>query len=250
MSQFKDLFSGHAGDYAAYRPRYPAKLFDLIAERCSERRLAWDCGTGNGQAALALAERFERVIATDPSESQLSQAPAHPRIEYHAWPAEKTEIEDATVNLITVAQALHWFDFSLFSREVKRVAKPGAWLAVWCYSVASISPEVDQVAQYLYGTLLNGHWEPERHWVELGYEGIDLPFEHEEKVQLTMTTPMNLEAWLNYLGTWSSVKNCIKRTGQNPVQLLKSDFEKAWRNPSEIRDVNFPIHLRMGPVAL
>lgn len=250
MPNFKDLFSAHAGDYAAYRPRYPKELFDLITRNCSERKVAWDCGTGNGQAALELAERFERVIATDPSESQLKNAPAHPRIEYHPWTAEKTEIESASVNLITVAQALHWFDFPLFNREVQRVAKPGAWLAVWCYSVASITPEVDQVAQHLYTELLKGHWEPERRWVERAYEGIELPFEREEKLTLTMSHQLNLDSWLKYLDTWSAVKNCIKRTGQDPVQFLRPEFEKAWGDPAQSLTVKFPIHLRMGPVAL
>ncbi len=250
MPRFKDLFSGHASDYAAYRPRYPEELFDLITKNCRERRLAWDCGTGNGQAALGLAERFERVIATDPSEDQLKNATPHPRIEYRPWPAEKTEIADDSVDLITAAQALHWFDFPRFSREVKRVAKPRAWLAVWCYSVARITPEVDLVADRLYSDLLAGHWEPERRWIEQGYEGIDLPFEREEKVKLTISVPMTLEKWLNYLGTWSAVKNCIKKTGQDPVLSLKSDFEKAWGHPKTERAVTFPIALRMGPIAL
>src|SRR5215831_1555408 len=142
---FKDHFSAHATDYRAFRPSYPAELFTFLASAAPARDLAWDCGTGNGQAAVALAEHFARVFATDASAEQVKNAEPHPRVEYAVAPAEKCPLPDHTADLVTVAQALHWFDFDRFYAEVRRVARPGGLLAVTCYYEPSVGPGVDPV---------------------------------------------------------------------------------------------------------
>jgi ubiquinone/menaquinone biosynthesis C-methylase UbiE len=175
-SEFKDLFSTQASDYARFRPTYPQALFRILQEACAEHELAWDVGTGNGQAALALAAYFRKVIATDPSQKQLAEAPAHERVEYRCASAENSGLPDACADLITVAQAFHWFRQDDFFREVKRVGKPGARLAVWCYELAIIDPAVDAVVMELYDGVLGPYWEKERRLVEEGYSKVSFPF--------------------------------------------------------------------------
>ena len=246
---FKDLFSGHASDYARYRPRYPAGLYDHLASLCERRDLAWDCATGNGQAAIELAKRFARVIATDASKKQLDEAPRIEKIEYQVWPAEKTELSTRSVDLVTVAQALHWFDFARFGQEVRRVASPGCMLAVWTYSVAQITPEIDAVTEQLYNIGLKGFWEYERTWVDKGYEGIPLPIVGETRPRFEMKVDMTLAHWIAYLGTWSAVKKAVETTGRNPVDGMRAEFEKAWGEPGSARPVTYPLNVRIGRVS-
>src|ERR1043165_5287441 len=125
MTAFKDHFSTQSQDYARYRPDYPPSLFQWLASLTSAHALAWDVGTGSGQAALALADHYRRVVATDAAEAQLRHAVAHERVTYKGMPAENTDLGNASVDLVTVAQALHWFDFDRFYREVQRVLRPG-----------------------------------------------------------------------------------------------------------------------------
>ncbi|MGH8214998.1 MAG: class I SAM-dependent methyltransferase, partial [Rhodanobacteraceae bacterium] len=131
---FKDHFSGHSDLYAKARPHYPDALFAWIAGEAPARGCVWDAGCGNGQASVALARHFERVAATDPSERQIGQAVADPRVEYRAEPAEHTSLAGQSADAVTVAQALHWFDLDAFVPEVRRVCKPGALFAAWSYA--------------------------------------------------------------------------------------------------------------------
>lgn len=140
---FKDHFSTRSDDYARYRPRSPAGLFDWLAVRCEARSLAWDVATGSGQAATELASRFERVIATEASAAQLANAEPWPNVEYRCEPAERSTLDTGSAEVITVAQALHWFDHGAFFAEAERVLKPGGLLAVWCYEIFETAPAVD-----------------------------------------------------------------------------------------------------------
>jgi hypothetical protein len=245
---FKDLFSSHAANYAKYRPKYPAELFDILAAPCLSRDLAWDCGTGNGQAAVELAARFKRVIATDPSEKQIALAPKNPNIEYQVAPAEKTAIATESVDLVTVAQALHWFKITSFTKEVLRVAKPKARLAVWCYSLANVSGSVDAVTKELYEGILGTYWEPERKLVDAGYEGVILPITNESRPKLEMRVEMDLEAWLAYLRTWSALQKYQNLNSRDPLELILKDFEKAWGDPLSVRPIVFPLFVRTGEI--
>ena len=181
MSTFRDHFSEVASSYAAFRPHYPEALFDFLAARAPARSLAWDCGCGNGQATLDLAERFDRVIGSDPSTAQIAQAPDHPRIEWRVAPGERSGIASATCDLVTVAQALHWMDIEAFFREAARVARPGALVAVWSYGDARLDePAVDELVRHFSRTIVGPCWPPQRRLVDEGYRSVVMPFEELE----------------------------------------------------------------------
>ena len=167
--QFKDRFSGHAADYAQYRPRYPAALFEYLSSVAVDRELAWDCATGSGQAASGLAGFFDKVIETDASEEQIANAERHDRIVYSVANAEKSGLESHAVSLITVAQALHWLFLDAFYNEAKRVLKPNGALAVWCYNLFEISPQIDSLVTKFYRETVGPYWDSERRLVETGY---------------------------------------------------------------------------------
>jgi SAM-dependent methyltransferase len=169
---FKDHFSRLAAEYAAFRPAYPPAIFDYLAHLCAERRNAWDCACGNGQATLALAERFEGVIATDASPQQLAAAPAHAHVTYRVARAEESGIESNSVDLVTVAQALHWFDLDPFYGEVQRVLKPSGVLAVWTYGQLHVEDDaIDALIQEFYWDIVGPYWPPERRLVEVSWTG-------------------------------------------------------------------------------
>jgi SAM-dependent methyltransferase len=163
---FKDHFSRQAADYAKFRPSYPRELFDYLGTIAPSRQLAWDCGAGNGQAAVPLASVFDRVIATDASEKQISNAQPHERVEYHVAPAENRGVESETLDLIMVAQALHWFDLDRFYTEARRVLKPDGVLAASAYNLLHIEPVIDEVVNRYYYEVVGPFWPPERKLVE------------------------------------------------------------------------------------
>jgi len=159
---FKDHFSGHAAAYATCRPGYPRDLVAAVARLHREHRLALDTGTGNGQAAVGLAEHFDRVVATDPSAQQLAHATPHPRVEYRIAPSEASGLPDGSVDLVTAAQAFHWFDFDRFFAEVKRILAPGGAVAIWTYNLPRVDPAVDRQIDRLAHDVTGPYWPPER----------------------------------------------------------------------------------------
>jgi ubiquinone/menaquinone biosynthesis C-methylase UbiE len=173
----KDIFSRQASLYAKYRPTYPSELFAFILEHISDRECAWDCGTGNGQTAKELARSFDKVYATDISQTQLDNAEQAANIFYSLQPAEQTNFGENQFDLVTVSQALHWFDLEEFYTEVRRVAKPGAYLAAWMYGALTISPEIDRLKQDHYSNTLGPYWDYERKHVDDNYAGILFPFQ-------------------------------------------------------------------------
>ena len=251
QGSFKDYFSGHAADYSRYRPgAYPSALFAALAALAPDRDCVWDCGTGNGQAALGLAELFERVEATDASDKQIAAAAPHPKIHYAVAPAEASGLPDRSVALVTVAQALHWFDLSKFYAEVRRVARPQAVLACSCYMHCSVSPSVDATMQRLYeGILGDAYWPPERKHVERGYADLPFPFPEIELPRFDMEVQWPLEGYVGYLRSWSATQNYIKKTGQNPVELVGEELVKAWGDPKTVRPVRWAMTIRAGYIS-
>lgn len=243
---FKDHFSGHAADYASFRPRYSAEIFDFVASLPARRGLVWDCATGNGQAALDLAERFEQVIATDASAEQLSHAVPHPRVEYRQAPAERSGIEGGSIDLVTVASAVHWLDFDRFYPEVERVLAPGGALAVWTYNLASISPEIDPLFHHLGRQILGPYWPPERRWLDEEYRTIPFPFAEVEVPQFWIEARWSLERLLLYVGTWSATARYRRETGRDAWEEVRPELEAAWGDPAQERLIRWPIMMRAG----
>lgn len=245
---FPDHFSGHAALYARVRPRYPAALFAWLAERAPHTRLAWDAGTGNGQAAIALAAHFERVVASDASERQIAEAEPASRVEYRVAPAERSPVEPGTAALVTVAQAAHWFHLDRFYAAAREALSPGGRLALWGYDLMHVSPEVDTIVGELYGDLVGAYWPPERKAVEDGYCSLPFPFDEEAGPSLQMEQAWDLGALLGYLRSWSAVQRYQQATGVDPVGLVAGRMAAAWNPPDTVRTVRFPLFFRIGRV--
>jgi ubiquinone/menaquinone biosynthesis C-methylase UbiE len=246
-SAFHDHFSGVANRYADFRPHYPAELFDYLATLVPRHSVVWDCACGNGQASRDLAARFDQVIATDASQEQIASAAPRPGIEYRVAPAEESGLSDHSVALVTVAQALHWFDFDRFHAEVKRVLVPNGVLAVWAYGIIVVEGEaVDRIAHEFYAETVGPYWPPERVLVENGYRTIPFPYTEITPPAFRMETHWTLEQLLGYFSTWSATNRYIKATGQNPLELLAASLQASWGDPALPRRIEWPLSLRIG----
>ena len=229
MSQsFKDLFSQQAQDYQKFRPTYPPELFSYLASLPGQKKFAVDCGTGNGQAAVELAAHFEKVLGVDPSQKQIDNAVPHPRVGYQVSAAEKLPVADHSVDLLTVAQAFHWFKHELFFQETRRVLKEQGILAIWIYGLCRISPEIDAAVMELYEGILGPYWEPERKLLEQNFETISFPFVELPGAHFQMEKTWDFETLVGYLGTWSSLQTYRQKTGQDPLLEWKQKNAKLW----------------------
>lgn len=243
---FKDHFSPHAADYAAYRPTYPETLFQFVAGLPAERKVVWDCATGNGQAALGLAPHFGRVIATDASEAQIAQAVPHPGIAYRVAPAEASGLAGGSVDLVAVAQAAHWFDFERFYAEVRRVLSPGGAVALWAYDLPRLAPELDPLIDRFGRQTVGPYWPPERKWVDDGYRDLPFPFQEIPVPRFELAAEWPLERFLSYLSTWSAVKRHDAATGRNAVAELRPGLAAVWGDPEAPRPLRWPVAMRAG----
>jgi hypothetical protein len=245
---FADHFSRQARDYTQFRPRYPRELFEFIASLMNRRELAWDCGTGNGQAAVDLAAYFQRVVATDPSANQVAHAIRHLKVQYMVAAAESCPLEPDSADAITVAQALHWFDLPRFYAQVRRVGRAGSVIAAWSYGLAHITPTVDHVIGHLYADILGDYWPPQRHYIEKGYRTIDFPFDDVPAPQFAMQAEWTLDELFGYLGTWSSVDRFRRQNASDPLAQVEADLRAAWGPADQARRVHWPLYLRVGRV--
>ena len=244
--QFKDHFSQAASRYAAYRPDYPPSLFAELARLVPAHDIAWDCATGNGQAAIGLAGHFGRVLATDASEAQLAAAVPHERVEYRLARAEESGLPDASMPLVTIAQALHWLDLDAFWREVHRVLRPHGVIAAWCYGTLTMDPELDPLLDELYSTTVGPFWPPERHHVETRYRELAFPFEEIAMPPLAMERALTLPALAGYLGTWSAVQRYREAKLRDPLESLVPRLRERWGPPGHERVARWELGLRVG----
>lgn len=248
-STFKDHFSGTSAAYAAYRPTYPSALVDFLADCSPGQQRAWDCGCGTGQLSVLLAARFSEVIATDASSAQIKRVQPADRVIYRVATAEDSGLAPASTDLVTVAQAAHWFDLPRFYDEVQHVARPGAVLALITYGVLHVDDqEVDQLVQHFYTSVVGPYWPPERRHVEDGYRSLPFPFPEIEAPALGIEVHWRLEDLLGYVQTWSAVKEAAEVLGEQPLADLRTSLARAWGDPAARRAVSWPLSLRVGRV--
>jgi SAM-dependent methyltransferase len=243
--RFKDHFSRQAADYAIFRPGYPQELFDCLGSIAPSRQLGWDCGTGNGQAAVRLVSVFDRVIATDASERQIANALPHQHVEYRVAAAENSGIQSGTIDLIMVAQALHWFDLARFYAEARRALKPNGVVAASAYNLLHIEPAIDEVVNRYYNEVVGPFWPPERELVEQ-FADLSFPFHEIDPPKFQMTTQWNLDHLLGYLRTWSSTQRFIVAKGSDPLEQIADELRRAWGDSQQTRKVIWPLILRIG----
>ena len=240
-------FSEKSENYRQFRPIYPQALYQYLISLIKKHDLAWDCGTGNGQAAFELANYFAKVIATDISEAQLAAATPNEKIEYIKCPCDRTPIASHSTDLITVAQALHWFPLNEFYDEVKRVAKPGSYIAAWSYSLGKINPAADKIIRELYdGILGDAYWPTERRYIDQEYQTILFPFEKLVTPEFFMEKELNTKELIGYLNTWSAVKEYEKVNGKNPVELIQDSLSQQLGDQTFI--MKWSIHLLVGKI--
>ncbi len=241
-----DHFSGVAPAYASSRPGYPEALFDYLASLPPRTALAWDCAAGSGQASIPLAGRFNKVIATDISVAMLSQASPHPRVEYRAAPAEASGLPDGTVDLITVAQALHWLDLDGFYAEAKRVLGTGGALAVWTYGRPQVGDAMlDEVLDGFHRDVIGPYWPAGRCHVETGYSTLPFPFAELDPPQFSMEQHWTLPQLVDYVGTWSATQRYREEVGHDPVPRLETVLSARWGS-QPTRTVSWPLRVRAG----
>jgi SAM-dependent methyltransferase len=243
---FRDHFSSQSKEYAKNRPRYPGKMFEYLASLAPSRELAWDCGTGNGQAALTLAESFQRVIATDASAAQIESAFHHERIEYRVEPSEKTSLPSDAVDLITVGTAVHWFDFEAFYREARRVGKQNGILAVWTYHFPIIEPEIDRWLEHFYWETLADFWPKRIHYLEERYATLPFPFPEIKPPGFEMQATWELENTVGFLSSWSAVRRLVEAQGESAFDEPVKELERIWRKGAKKREIRWPLHFRIG----
>lgn len=244
MSEFSDHFGAVAHAYASYRPHYPIVLFRWLADQVSGRGRVWDCGTGNGQAAVALASYFAEVVATDPSVEQLARADRTPGVHYVAATAERAALADRSVDAVTVAQALHWFDRPAFYREVARVLRPGGILAAWSYGLILLGDGLDAYVARFYRETVGPYWPSERALVDTGYAGIEFPFREEHAPRFQMEADWTLPQFAGYVSTWSAVSRYRAARGVDPVPPFISEIAGAWGRTDSVRRVRWPLLVR------
>lgn len=244
----KDNFSAQAKDYALFRPTFPDALYEFIVRHVPSRELAWDVATGNGQSAVRLKNYFTKVIATDFSNSQLGHATLIDGVEYRNETAEQSSLNDHSTDLVNISQAIHWFEFKGFYDEVKRVAKPGAVIAAYCYSMFAAADEgINEILRRFYAGSAP-YWDAERRFVDDGYATIPFPFDEIESPPFQMEYYWTLEQMVGYIGTWSASRHYIQQHGHEMItpELIDS-LKKRWPQQDALRFI-FPVHMRIGRI--
>jgi ubiquinone/menaquinone biosynthesis C-methylase UbiE len=242
----RQLFSVKSDEYAAARPHYPRELLEAIVSLCPDTRRAWDCGTGTGQAAVALAEWFAEVEATDVSPQQIANAVAHERVRYSVRAAEQSTFSKESFSLVTVAQALHWFDLRQFWPEVLRVLRPGGIFAAWTYTTPFLSEELDSIVATRLMNVIKDYWSPQNQLAWDGYTTVPFPFQELPAPKVAMQLNWTLAQFIAYLGTWSATRSCITANGPAFFETFKSELAALWGDPATPRVVSMEFFGRVS----
>jgi len=244
----KDLFSKQSDLYAKYRPTYPKELFDYVVSFVQSKDVAWDCATGNGQAASVLSGHFNKIIATDISAAQINKAVKKDNIEYFIYPAESTPFADNSFDLVTVAQAYHWIKWDQFKKEVVRVCKPNAVIAIWTYyNHTTGDNRIDAIVRDFNKHVTQPYWDHERKYVEEKYETVEFDYELLSVKDFESILHWKRDDLLGYVGSWSAIQKFIKTNGYSPLPQLEDELKNIWPD-DEIKKVSFPIYLKLGRV--
>lgn len=246
MTNFKDHFSDAPARYAEFRPSYPEELFTWLAGLCKEHDRAWDCATGSGQAAAGLAPYFNQVIATDASSGQIAHAGGPGNVDFRVASAEASGLADDSIDLVTVAQAAHWFDLPRFYAEARRMLKPGGVLALWGYGRLCLPDAMDEILQHFYGETICPYWPPERKLIDDGYRSLDFPFAEIAAPEFFIEVEWSLPRLLDYLSTWSAVKRYRTDRGSDPLPALMAELRPLWGDPDTALRLKWPLFLRAG----
>lgn len=242
---FQDHFSKQAADYAKFRPRYPREMFEFLGTIAPSRDLACDCATGNGQAAVELANVFSQVIATDASESQIRNAEPHPRVEYRVARAEESGLGTDSFDLVMVAQALHWLNRDRFYPEMGRMLKKNGLFAASAYNLLRTDRPIKEIIRRYYYDIVGPYWPPERALIEQ-FVKIPFPFPEVKTPEFEIVAEWDLQHLMGYLWSWSSTQRFVAATNRNPLDQIASELEKAWGGPHRAKRIAWPLVLRVG----
>ncbi|RYG51074.1 MAG: class I SAM-dependent methyltransferase [Chitinophagaceae bacterium] len=243
----KDNFSHSSDKYLQFRPVYPEDLYDFLLSKVRARERAWDCGTGNGQVAASLSPHFNEVYATDISENQIIHAIKKNNIFYSVEDSANASFPSDFFDLIVVAQAIHWFDFKAFYKQVAHVANPGAVFAAVGYGLLQVNKLADAVTRHFYEDVTGPYWDAERRYIDENYQTIPFPFEEFAAPEMKIETQWKLEHLIGFLRTWSAVRHYELSTGSDPLLFIQSELSNIW-GKEEVKSVTFPIFIRAGTV--
>lgn len=240
-------FSKQSDLYARYRPDYPQEMYDFIFKHLSARHTAWDCATGSGQIAKYLSRHFDNVYATDISDAQLEHAPRKKNVIYGTVPAEKSGLPDNYFDLITVGQAIHWFDFDSFYQEVNRAGKAGGLLAVIGYGMVRVNPDIDPIIDRLYEKAFDSYYGESRKYLDNHYATLPFPFKEITAPSFENTFQWSIDELEGYFNSWSAVQKMKTEQHINPVTETIEDIQSAMPS-STVMEVKFPVFMRLGRI--
>ncbi|MFC1564921.1 class I SAM-dependent methyltransferase [candidate division KSB1 bacterium] len=245
-NKFIDYYSHRSAIYARYRPKYPPELFSYLASISPQRNTAWDCATGSGQAATGLTAYFKNTFASDPSKGQIANADRCENLHYFISSAERVGMRSHSVDLVTVAQAIHWFDFDLFYGEIERILKKNGILAFWSYNLLTIDHDIDKIINKFYWETLKGYWPVERRFIDEDYMTVPLPFAEMISPVFNMAAEWDIDQFTGYLSSWSAVHIFREKHGRDPFDLICNDLKNVWGNRGDSKIIKWPLNLRIG----